>query len=285
MKTVDLRKTILKTFHDNEFYGYEVYRKLASQDLKVDISRLYKILGQMMKEHCLEGRWEKSDFGPRKRVYRLGEKGRNELNDILSDAIGTVHDFYGQYLLRLPPETNVFDCVCGLLAGRLSDKGIIAFIASKYSVMLEKMIHAFHSKASTLYFIKPSSVTSGVESDDVILLKGDYLDVPLKDGYIDLLLVIDTPPRDTLKESVKEWHRTLKKSGSLAVLIPTTFIRTFQDPLTIGDFLEQYEHKLTEKKVDKNFLKLSLGKLFDNVEEKQIVHMTLFVASGPRSSR
>jgi SAM-dependent methyltransferase len=218
-------------------------------------------------------------------VYRLGEKGRNELNDILSDAIRTVHDFYGQYLLKLPPETNVFDRLCSLLTDRLSDMGNIALIASKYSVMIEKMIHALSSKASRSYFIKPRSVASGPKLDDVVLLEGDYLDVPLKDGHIDLLLVIDTPPKDVLKESVKEWHRTLKKSGHLAVLIPTILVRPFQDPLTIGDFLERHEHNLSEEKVDKNLLKLSLGKLFDNVEERQIVHMTLFLASGPRSSR
>ena len=78
MKTGELKNTILKVVrsYSSEIHGYEIHKLLASRKIEVELSRLYRVLNLMLKEGLLESSWEKSKFGPRKRVYRLGEKGR-----------------------------------------------------------------------------------------------------------------------------------------------------------------------------------------------------------------
>jgi len=107
-------------FGDREFYGYDVHKKISALDVKIEISRLYRVLNEMLREGLLEGRWEKSHLGPRKRVYKLGGKGREELDNFLLDAIETVHMFYGKYLFALPADTNPLVSLCRLLVGDLS---------------------------------------------------------------------------------------------------------------------------------------------------------------------
>ena len=68
---------------------------------------------------------------------------------------------------------------------------------------------------------------------------------------------------------------------------PTVLIHKYEDPLTIGDFIEKYEHETIEKgeQINKEFLQVLLKNFFNKVEERQIVHMTIFLASGPRVLR
>jgi len=60
MRTGDLKQVTLKLFGNREFYGYEVHKVLVSEDVKVEISRLYRVHNEMMREVLLEGRWKKS---------------------------------------------------------------------------------------------------------------------------------------------------------------------------------------------------------------------------------
>jgi len=76
LRTEDLKKIILKTFRRREFYGYEAYKKLKSKDIKIEISRLYRVLNEMQREGLLDNRWERSQLGPRRRVYRRKRKER-----------------------------------------------------------------------------------------------------------------------------------------------------------------------------------------------------------------
>ncbi|NIM45495.1 MAG: hypothetical protein GTN80_07610 [Nitrososphaeria archaeon] len=133
---MDLKRIILKIGGDKEFYGYEVSKRLVAEDVKVNTSRLYRVLNEMLKEGLLEGSWERSRFGPRKRVYRLSEKGGEELNKILLDAIKTVHIFYGRYLMNLPPKVNAFDSICGLLVDELKRQGMKPLESTLFSVSM-----------------------------------------------------------------------------------------------------------------------------------------------------
>ncbi|MCW4052108.1 MAG: PadR family transcriptional regulator, partial [Candidatus Bathyarchaeota archaeon] len=119
MRTRELKRIILQMFGDREFYGYNVHKKISAMNIKIEISRLYRVLNEMLREGLLEGRWEKSHLGPRKRVYKLGRKGKKELDEVLLDAIKTVHTFYGKYLLALPADTNPMVSLCRLLVGDL----------------------------------------------------------------------------------------------------------------------------------------------------------------------
>jgi DNA-binding PadR family transcriptional regulator len=288
LRTDDLIRTVLKLSRGNEFYGYDVHRKL-SETVHIEISRFYRVLARMLDEGYLESHWEKSSFGPKKRVYRLGEKGKEELDRILLDSIQTIHDFYGDYLLNLPPEADVFERICGMLTvGLKAQTNIACMVASEYTAMHERMIRSLRDKLSEgkMYFVKPRSAVVETKLDSLILLEGISDDIPFKDNYLDLLVVTDIPRRKALESALGEWHRALKKDAKLGILTPTVTLRKYEDPLTIGDFIEKYEHGSIEKgeHLDSELLKRLLGKFFQDVQEKQIVHMTLFMASKLWSS-
>lgn len=289
MRTRDLQRIILRMFGDREFYGYEVHKRLASEDIKMEISRLYRILNEMMREGLLDCRWEKSRLGPRKRVYQVGRKGRKELDRILMDAIKTVHMFYGKYLMSLLPTVNVFGIIFGHLTVGLEAKSNIACVTSQHSPMHERFLR-YVSKISdqgAIYVIKPSSIQIDLKLDNLTVLAGNYSSIFLRKDYLDLLVIIDLPPKNSLAAALKEWHRVLRQHGKLAILTPTILLQKHEDPLTIGDFVEKHEHETIEQheKVDKPFLQQLLRSHFHKVDERDVVHMTVIAATEPKKSR
>jgi len=205
MRTEDLRNILLKMFRGKEFYGYEVHKRLASENVKIEMGRLYRVLTEMLKEGLLEARWEKSRSGPRKRVYRLGRTGKEELDKILWNAIETVQEFYSDYLSNPPPEANVSDGVRSLLTDHLKGHGSIACIARKYSPTHERLTCNLHGGISQvkIYLVKPESVAVDLKLDNVLLLDGAFNDIPSKDCYVDLLVVTGMPRKDPLEDSSK----------------------------------------------------------------------------------
>jgi DNA-binding PadR family transcriptional regulator len=289
MRTEDLKNVVLKTFGSREFYGYEVHKELASEKVDVGISRLYRVLTEMLQEGLLEGRWEKGQLGPRRRVYRIGRKGKEERKKLLLKAIDTVHGFYSEYLLNLPAETNVLNSAVKLLSSNVDKKGEIALISPAYSVMHEKVLHKLHDEMpqAKIYFVKPASLAVDLNFHNLWFLNGTCDNIPLKDGYVDLAIVAEAPRKDRLEESLTEAHRVLKQDGTLAIVIPTILVCKYDDPLSIGNFIEKYEHEASEKSdyVEAKVLTALLQKLFNRVRQKQIVHMTYFLASQPRLFR
>lgn len=288
MKKDDLNKNILKMFRGREFYGYEIHKKLASQDIKVEISHLYRILNEMLKDKLLESRWEKSQRGPKKRVYKLGEKGRKKLDEILQDAIKTVHASYEEYLQNLPLGLSLFESVRRRFAHQLKGNSNIAYVTPSYSVMHAMMISILQNKDSQgkIYLVKPRSVPIDPCPDNLTLLDGTYENIPLKNGYIDLLMIVDIPQKDLLETALTEWCRVLRADGKLAIYTPAVFVREYKDPLTIGNFIEKCEHDtMMGEHVDGEYFRSSLKDFFQKVEETTILHMALFSASEPRLPR
>ncbi len=288
MRTKDIKKIILTMFGNEKFYGYEAHKKLMSKDVEIEISRLYRILNDMLKEGLLDCSWTKSRLGPRKRVYRIGSKGKTDLEKILLDAIKTVHSFYGNYLMDLPPKSNVFNRINSLLTHGLKGRINIAYITTKYSVMHERMLHALQSKApqGKIYFIKPDSMEMDLKIDNLSILDGTYNNILLKKNFTDLLVVTGVPKKNSLESALKEWKRVLKQHGKLTILIPTILIKKYEDPLTIGDFIEKYENKTSEKEkeqISKEYIQKKLKMFFNKIEERQVVHITIFLASEPHS--
>ncbi|MCK4933640.1 helix-turn-helix transcriptional regulator, partial [Candidatus Bathyarchaeota archaeon] len=286
MRTEDLKNIILKMFGHKKFYGYEIHKKLASKKIKIEISRLYRVLNEMMKDKMLKGKWEKSPLGPRKKVYSLDSIGREKLDKMLMDAIKTIHSYYGKYLEALPSAVNPISIICNILTNKLKDQVNIAYVASKYSGMHERMIRELHNQRpqGTIHFIKPSSMQIELNLDSLLSLKGSYDDIPMKDGYFDLLLAIDFPEREGLKAMLQESHRVIKQNGTLAILTPTALIHKHMDPMTIGDFVEKFEHETTEnnERIDYKLLQGLLKDYYKQIKERKIVHISLFLATEPR---
>ncbi len=286
MKTDDLKKIILKMFKGNELYGYEVHKRLESQGVDVEIGRLYRVLNDMSKERLLESLWQKSQIGPKRKVYQLGKKGEKELEKILEDAIETVHIFYGEYLLNLSPNTSVFNQISSYVTEKMKERGNIVFFTPIYSPIIEKLLTAIRrsSPLAKIHLVKHRSVEVDLQLDDLSILDGEYWNLPLKEEYADLAMIAYMPKGDSLQGAIREWCRVLDKSGALAILIPTALINDYEDPLTIGDFVEKYERENMRDKeyADKETTLALLRDRFDNVEEKHIVHMTVFRASEKR---
>ncbi len=114
LRTSDFKNNILKMIVNSEFYGYEIHKMLAEGGSDIELSRLYRILNEMSKEGLLEGRWAKSQLGPKRRLYTISANGRNELNGLLLDAISTVHSFYGRYLASLAPKFNMIESIISI---------------------------------------------------------------------------------------------------------------------------------------------------------------------------
>ena len=283
MRTRDLKRIILKMFGDREFYGYQVHKKLSPLYVKIEISRLYRVLKEMLREGLLEGRWEKSRKGPKRRVYKIGDKGKVELDKIFLDAIQIVHMFYGKYLMGLAPKVNVLDNICSPLTDELRGQSNIAYVTPQYAPMHEWFMRTFHriSPQGQIYLIKQESVQIDLKLDNLTVMNGSYCDISLRKDFLDLLVIVDLPQKNSLEKALKEWYRVLKQDGKLGILTPTILLQKHEDPLTIGDFVEKYEHETIEKgeKIDKKILQAQLKNFFTGVEEKQIVHMTILQAS------
>lgn len=283
VKTDDLKTIVLKTFKDKPFYGYEAHKSLLSLGMEMDISRLYKVLNKMLNEGLLESRWERSQQGPRMRVYRLGEKGRKELDRVFGDAIAIVHYFYSEYLLGLTSEKNVFTMICKLLSSELKGKNNIVYVTSQYSIVNERVLLGLHSETpeAKIYIVKPSLLTVDLNLGNVALLDGSFTYIPLRDGYADLVVVSGLPEEGHMEKALREWRRALKKSGKLAIVVPTINVKEYRDPLDIGDFIERYEKEAAGKGdyIDRELIARELKNCFQRVEEEQIVHLTVFLAS------
>jgi ubiquinone/menaquinone biosynthesis C-methylase UbiE len=173
-----------------------------------------------------------------------------------------------------------------LLSSNVDRKGEIVYVSPEYSVMHEKMLRGLHDEVpeAKVYFVKPASMTVDLSFDNLSFLNGTYDNVPLKSRYVDLAIVAKVPEKDLLEKSLREWHRVIKQDGTLAIVTPTILVRKYDDPLSIGNFIEKYEHKALEKGdyMEADALNALLQKFFLRVEEKQIVHMTILSASEPR---
>ncbi len=91
----------------------------------------------------------------------------------------------------------------------------------------------------------------------------------------------------SLAAALREWIRVLKENGALAILMPTILTDGYKDPLTIGDFIEKCEHETLERgrSTGRKLLEARLKSLLRKVEERDILHMTLVLASKPRSPK
>ena len=283
MRTPELKTIILRMTGKGEFYGYEMHKELEQRKINVGIGRLYSILAEMKDEGFLKDRWEKSQSGPKRRVYKINKKGIKEREKILMEAIRTVHDFYTEYLNSLPPENSVFNIVGGILTKNLSKTSNIGYVASRFSGPLRKILTQLRNVVpdGKKYAISPEAAKLDLGFEDVFVVEGTLEDIPMKDNHLDLLVVTDNIRRDCLSTCLSEWRRVLTKDGILAIVAPTATVTSFEDPLAIGEFIEQREHPLTEGEESLNFeiIREEMSNYFEQTKEVRIIHITILLGS------
>ena len=287
MRTPELKTVILRMAGKSEFYGYEIHKKLEQRKIKIGIGRLYSILSDMKNEGFLKDRWEESQSGPRRRVYRIAKKGNIARDEILVEAIKTVHEFYMEYLFSLPTELSVFNMVSDLLAENLPKSANVAYAASRFSGPVRKIMESLQGKFSdgNLYAIHPREKSVQLGLDLVSLVDGTLENIPMKDDYLDLLIVTGNIRSDCLDACFREWQRVLGVNGRLAIITPTALLSKYDDPLDIGEFIEQREHPRlnSDDHIDSEILSNEMKKYFDHVDVDKVVHITIIRGSNSRT--
>ena len=152
--------------------------------------------------------------------------------------------------------------------------------------MVIKSIHQKNPRGK-VYLIKPSTLDFSIEMENVTVFDGANSDLPIKDNFVDRLIVIDVPSQETLNESVKEWRRAIKDEGRLIVVTPTILVQDRDEPLNIGDFVEMYEHQVVEKgsHIKPDLFFASLKSHFKCVLVSENMHMTFITARASEESR
>jgi PadR family transcriptional regulator PadR len=286
MRTPELKKTILQMIGTREFYGYEIHKELQQRKIKIGIGRLYSILAEMKNEGLLIDRWEKSQSGPKRRVYEIAKKGKVAREKILGEAIKTVHEFYVEYLFSLPEKLSVFNIITEILVKDLPNNANIAYAASRFSGPVMKIMESLQQRVpeGNLYAIRPRGTNVQFGIDSVSLVDGTIEDIPMKDNYLDLLIVTGNIKSDCLESCLSEWQRVVGKSGNLAIITPTAVLAKYEEPIDIGEFIEQREHPRLESDETLNFeiLTKEVKKYFDSVDIEKVVHMTVILGSQSR---
>lgn len=287
MRTQELKKVILRLVGNREFYGYEIHRQLEERNINIGIGRLYSILTDMKKDGYLNDRWEKSQSGPKRRVYQIAERGESAREEILTDAIKTVHEFYTDYLFDLPKEFSAFDKISKVLLENLPPSTTVACVATRFSKPILKIIESLQemSPQGKLYAVHPQSSDLDIGIRNVSIIDGTLEDIPMKDNYLDLLMATGSITSDCLNRCLKEWQRVTNPEGTVALVIPTALLTDYRDPLDIGEFVEQREHPrsdyddfLTEEQ-----LVTEMEKFFESVDMIKVIHISILRGHGVRS--
>jgi PadR family transcriptional regulator PadR len=279
----DLKKTIVEILSSEEMHGYEVQKQLTSKGLRPNISYLYRVLAEMEREGYIEHRLAKSTFGPEKKVYRLGDKGSAELDQELKNAVKIIHKKYIEYLGKLPPEKSAIRKLQRLLDAHVGGDHKILVVAPR--VFYDWMISAPCSKfkEGKIYLIKPSSVNVDMESANLSILDATAENILLKDNLVDAVRVHGEPKN--IHKAVEEFHRVLRKDGSLTLIVPYSRPQKDDSPLTMGEFVEKVEHEVSEEdKTELDFTAIAslLSHLFQRVRNYRIAHLAILVADGKK---
>jgi len=281
----DLVRKILKVLRDEEMYGYAIRERLQTNGFRIELTNLYKLLTDMEKKGLIKGEWHLSETGPKRRVYKLSESGREELNRMLLEAARTIHEFYGDYLTSLPARSSLFKKIDAMIERTCTEKNSAIIVPARPHVMYQYFIMNLSDKVKEgkVYLIKPPelSIQLAKQPENLITLSYIHNKIPLKDSFLDSIRALAVPFEE---EMLKEFHRVLKKEGCLLLLMPH-LKRKEEEPLSIGDFMEKIEHGAEEEAREMNEQEIVaiINRHFGKVEVSHIAHLTVFTASKSRS--
>jgi PadR family transcriptional regulator len=279
----DLKKTIVEVLSSEEMHGYEVQKRLTAKGLKLNISYLYRVLAEMERDGYIEHMLAKSTFGPKKKIYRLGKKGSAELDQELKNAVKIIHKKYIEYLGKLPPEKSAIQKLQNLLNAQVGGDHKILVVAPRvfYDWMISLPSSTF--KDGKIYLVKPPSAKVNSESANLQTLDTTPENILLRDNFVDAVRVHGEPL--DIHKALEEFHRVLRKDGSLSLIVPYSHPQREDYPLTMGDFVEKVEHQVSEESKTQLDLTATVSLLslyFMKVSEHRIAHLAILVAHGKK---
>ena len=87
---------LLLLLRDGESYGRELISRLSERGISVDMALAYRRLRELDADGAITSRWAQSHVGPRRRCYRLTDKGRRQLAEHAASIAATLqrHDAF-----------------------------------------------------------------------------------------------------------------------------------------------------------------------------------------------
>ncbi len=281
MRTDVLKRNIIQLFNDSEIHGYDIGKKLADKSEEIELSRLYRVLNDMARDGFLIGRWEKSDRGPRKKLYSLDKKGRDVKEKLLLEAIETVHDHYDKYLMGLPREHSVFEILVDKIMKNITGSPNIVYITPFFASIHNRMITTIieHLPESNIYLVMPRHEEISLKTPNLVQMEGFYTDIPLKENFCDLVFIVGVPPENMLDNAILEWKRSQKEEGKIAIVTPSILLEKISDPMPIGKFIEHKEHTATKRFEFPSLeeFETKLKTEFDSFTKYKIIHLTSYI--------
>ena len=95
-----LEGCVLMVLSKKSYYGYELIEKLSEFNLSITQGTLYPLLLRLESKDLVVPFYEESDVGPKRKYYKITEKGNEEINFFLKDyseiikMVGKVIDYY-----------------------------------------------------------------------------------------------------------------------------------------------------------------------------------------------
>ncbi len=277
----ELKRAIIRMIRTRGVHGYELRKQLAASGDDVQLSYLYKTLGEMCREGLLVGRLEAGAHGPKTRQYYLTAQGRKELGRIFGEATELVHDFYEDYVAGLP--RGLFAERFHAMLNEVCDgRESMAMIISSQLTMLHREILEGMTKrsgAKRSYLVRPADLDTHADFPHLTVLDGTFDDIPLRDGSLDSLIAVDIQDAVNLKRSCKEFRRVLQAGGIVFGCAPFMGMTGEHDPLDLGEFMKMMKCSWSgEPYLDKEMIRRALAESFDYVDIGSMAFLTAFVA-------
>lgn len=88
---------LLLLLEDQAIHGYELRRRLELHGVITEPGAMYRMLRKLERDGCAASSWAKSVAGPRRRLYELTAKGRQELDQLVG-TIAATRDVHAAFL-------------------------------------------------------------------------------------------------------------------------------------------------------------------------------------------
>ena len=79
-----LELVVLKIIDKKKVYAADILAKLKLTEFNTQEGTLYPLLSRLRREGAVEYEWVESEAGPPRKYYRLTDKGRDQLKELLN---------------------------------------------------------------------------------------------------------------------------------------------------------------------------------------------------------
>jgi len=280
MKKHEMKIAILKVLLYKELHGYDIRRQLSIRGVSSQLSYIYQVLSEMRKEGLIKSIWLKGPNGLKRKVYSLDTSGLQELQAVCKNLVDSVHEFYIDYLARLPPEKWIlkWEKMITDIIQTAENKTIIFIAAKPYALKAYQYALEYTSDKTgrDVYLITDKSIDFNLNLNNLVIMNGKHTDIPLKRDFADAVIACDPPKPGALLEAVAEFHRVVKKGGVVAMGYPN--IEEQEDPLTIGAFIERIQYGLEKSDFpDEKALTSAFKKYFNITKTTKAGDFTFFL--------